>query len=492
LNLRLVFPKQSQFQRVSAPVWSPPLFGEARPQKRYAARIYPAKLDALSPMTLAMSAVDATSGGPCGSSWGAPAAAVPQPPRQFMPSRTYASRAATEGFFPPPPPQSRGSSSRSVHCSPKEWHPTRPGPENILKRSSFLGDESSKSSPWSSSFVSQLGTSRHGSSFSSNCLGPSASGDRHSLAELLQESMMRRQSDSFGSAIHCNARESCSPPAFSPSGASSSTTAPSAGDDEDSDLSDMADNDDGDPYCWGSSTGSTAQSHAFRQGPGTPGRNSMYRCSAGSDRDFHIGFWRRSGRRYPHRRRGRRHAGESDEEGLPASQGSVPSDGITGRSAQKKPSIEPSSADPFASQPKPEPPPQPRPSPGFIRGRREGGVPTSRVKGDHARRPRDFAAAFTGAGGAEASSEGVRTPLLSAASAAAIAAGLPQSPAEAMELSRLETRLQELVKLPKDTQRRGSKELLVRWHPDKNPERNIEATRVFQWLQNRKNELLGL
>jgi len=58
-------------------------------------------------------------------------------------------------------------------------------------------------------------------------------------------------------------------------------------------------------------------------------------------------------------------------------------------------------------------------------------------------------------------------------------------------MARLESRLQELRRLPREDQRRFSKELLVQWHPDKNLTRGEEATRIFQWLQNRKKDLLG-
>merc|ERR1712014_525957 len=63
---------------------------------------------------------------------------------------------------------------------------------------------------------------------------------------------------------------------------------------------------------------------------------------------------------------------------------------------------------------------------------------------------------------------------------------------EAAVRVRLEKRLQELLRLPVDERRRASKELLVQWHPDKNLGRGEEATRVFQWLQNRRKELLGV
>lgn len=63
--------------------------------------------------------------------------------------------------------------------------------------------------------------------------------------------------------------------------------------------------------------------------------------------------------------------------------------------------------------------------------------------------------------------------------------------AEATLVARLELRLQELRRLPRDEQKKGSKELMVQWHPDKNPGRGEEATRIFQWIQNRKKELFG-
>lgn len=81
-----------------------------------------------------------------------------------------------------------------------------------------------------------------------------------------------------------------------------------------------------------------------------------------------------------------------------------------------------------------------------------------------------------------------------AAQPPAVAAALAsaRTPCEQAALSSLEARLQELRRLPKEDQRRQSKELMVRWHPDKNPDRGDESTRIFQWLQNRKKELLGL
>lgn len=58
-------------------------------------------------------------------------------------------------------------------------------------------------------------------------------------------------------------------------------------------------------------------------------------------------------------------------------------------------------------------------------------------------------------------------------------------------MQKIEVRLQELRRLPKEEQRKATKELLVQWHPDKNPDRGEEATRVFQWFQNRRKEVLG-
>mmetsp|Transcript_26186 Transcript_26186/g.73256 ORF Transcript_26186/g.73256 Transcript_26186/m.73256 type:complete len:544 (-) Transcript_26186:406-2037(-) len=77
------------------------------------------------------------------------------------------------------------------------------------------------------------------------------------------------------------------------------------------------------------------------------------------------------------------------------------------------------------------------------------------------------------------------------------AVSTPASPSvslsfEKAAMARLEARLQELRRAPKEEKRKATKEMLVQWHPDKNPGRGEEATRVFQWLQNRKKELLGL
>mmetsp|Transcript_109302 Transcript_109302/g.296428 ORF Transcript_109302/g.296428 Transcript_109302/m.296428 type:complete len:488 (-) Transcript_109302:122-1585(-) len=72
---------------------------------------------------------------------------------------------------------------------------------------------------------------------------------------------------------------------------------------------------------------------------------------------------------------------------------------------------------------------------------------------------------------------------------AAPPAGGDTSPGEAATLAELETRLQRLRYASKEEQRRGSKELMVQWHPDKNIGKNAEAKRIFQWLQNRRKEL---
>lgn len=67
----------------------------------------------------------------------------------------------------------------------------------------------------------------------------------------------------------------------------------------------------------------------------------------------------------------------------------------------------------------------------------------------------------------------------------------PQPPpfSEDAVMVELEARLKELCCSTPDDQRRGMKELLVQWHPDKNPDRREEATRIFQWLQSRRNLL---
>jgi hypothetical protein len=65
-----------------------------------------------------------------------------------------------------------------------------------------------------------------------------------------------------------------------------------------------------------------------------------------------------------------------------------------------------------------------------------------------------------------------------------------KSPAEAAAIAGLEVRLSELRRLPDEEKKRGVKELMVQWHPDKNQSRE-EATRVFQWLQGRREELFG-
>mmetsp|Transcript_41886 Transcript_41886/g.89251 ORF Transcript_41886/g.89251 Transcript_41886/m.89251 type:complete len:108 (+) Transcript_41886:3468-3791(+) len=83
-------------------------------------------------------------------------------------------------------------------------------------------------------------------------------------------------------------------------------------------------------------------------------------------------------------------------------------------------------------------------------------------------------------------------PPLTRPTPVAAAMATARSPGEAAAVAKLEARLQELRRLPKEEQRRSSKELMVQWHPDKNPGRGEESTRVFQWLQNRKKELLGL
>eukprot|EP00419_Tripos_fusus_P004933 CAMPEP_0172692700 /NCGR_PEP_ID=MMETSP1074-20121228/25445_1 /TAXON_ID=2916 /ORGANISM="Ceratium fusus, Strain PA161109" /LENGTH=821 /DNA_ID=CAMNT_0013512963 /DNA_START=92 /DNA_END=2557 /DNA_ORIENTATION=+ len=52
--------------------------------------------------------------------------------------------------------------------------------------------------------------------------------------------------------------------------------------------------------------------------------------------------------------------------------------------------------------------------------------------------------------------------------------------------------LQSVRSLPRDAQKAKVKELLFRWHPDKNPTRAEEATRIFQFVQCQREAVLGL
>lgn len=52
--------------------------------------------------------------------------------------------------------------------------------------------------------------------------------------------------------------------------------------------------------------------------------------------------------------------------------------------------------------------------------------------------------------------------------------------------------LQSLRSLPRESQKAKVKELLFRWHPDKNPTCTEKATRVFQFLQRQREVVLGL
>jgi len=52
--------------------------------------------------------------------------------------------------------------------------------------------------------------------------------------------------------------------------------------------------------------------------------------------------------------------------------------------------------------------------------------------------------------------------------------------------------LQSVRGLSRDAQKAKVKELLFRWHPDKNPGRAEEATRVFQFVQRQREVVLGL
>jgi len=45
---------------------------------------------------------------------------------------------------------------------------------------------------------------------------------------------------------------------------------------------------------------------------------------------------------------------------------------------------------------------------------------------------------------------------------------------------------------PKEVQKAKVKDLLLRWHPDKNPDCVVQATRVFQFVQHQRQAVLGL
>ena len=44
----------------------------------------------------------------------------------------------------------------------------------------------------------------------------------------------------------------------------------------------------------------------------------------------------------------------------------------------------------------------------------------------------------------------------------------------------------------RESQKAKVKELLFKWHPDKNPSDTDKATRVFQFVQREKERILGL
>eukprot|EP00747_Dinoflagellata_sp_TGD_P062261 gnl/TRDRNA2_/TRDRNA2_152919_c0_seq1.p1 gnl/TRDRNA2_/TRDRNA2_152919_c0~~gnl/TRDRNA2_/TRDRNA2_152919_c0_seq1.p1 ORF type:complete len:416 (+),score=108.37 gnl/TRDRNA2_/TRDRNA2_152919_c0_seq1:594-1841(+) len=52
--------------------------------------------------------------------------------------------------------------------------------------------------------------------------------------------------------------------------------------------------------------------------------------------------------------------------------------------------------------------------------------------------------------------------------------------------------LQSVRSAPRDSQKAKVKELLLRWHPDKNPESADKATRVFQFVQRQRGIVLGI
>lgn len=58
-------------------------------------------------------------------------------------------------------------------------------------------------------------------------------------------------------------------------------------------------------------------------------------------------------------------------------------------------------------------------------------------------------------------------------------------------MAEVERRLVGLRALPEEERKRGVRDLLLRWHPDKNPpEKQLSATHVFQFIQSKKEEVL--
>lgn len=83
----------------------------------------------------------------------------------------------------------------------------------------------------------------------------------------------------------------------------------------------------------------------------------------------------------------------------------------------------------------------------------------------------------------------LREPRPEAAVAIPAQPGAAAAPGQPDAAAAAEARLQRLRHASKEEQKRTSKELMVQWHPDKNIDRSAEAKRVFQWLQNRRQEL---
>jgi len=52
--------------------------------------------------------------------------------------------------------------------------------------------------------------------------------------------------------------------------------------------------------------------------------------------------------------------------------------------------------------------------------------------------------------------------------------------------------LQSVKGAPRESQKAKVKDLLFRWHPDKNPSCTEKATRLFQFVQLQRQTLLGL
>lgn len=98
---------------------------------------------------------------------------------------------------------------------------------------------------------------------------------------------------------------------------------------------------------------------------------------------------------------------------------------------------------------------------------------------------------YAGGQPAAASKASVKDFELDDMDAAALSLRLPSSPLDASDnpedltaaVAELTRELQRLQDLPESERKAGIKRLLVKWHPDKNQDREVFATSVFQWLQ---------